>query len=844
MRGLLKSLAPALLIFAEVRLTLKTLRKVLLYTAVALFTGALALILSAFLFSDQLIREFIRQANTRLNTRITIGKTSVNVFSRFPSINLEFNNVYVEDTHDGQYPLLTATRVAFTLNPLQVIRGDYTVSGITITESEINLKINARGEENYLLFKDAKAGQSAVGFKLRDIRLQSCRVHYLNLELNDDMEFYTNRLTASLHAEGSQYTIRSQGQITIEKFHTGLAKWPTPKTFDVTATMVYDDAEKKLSIQPSDLKLHQATFSIQGVYQWKDESHVELAVTGKHANVQTLLAFLPEKQQQQWTQYRSKGDVYFRLNLQGKISRINSPSMEVEFGLQKARIYHPDYNTSLDNLNLEGKLSVKNLRQPEGGLLTLKNITGQLNNKSFSASIAIKNFSDPEVILEFQGEADAESVVRLYPVKNLSKATGSIKANISFEGKTSWLKNKTTAQKVSALGSIEMNNLSFRFEKPAMTLENLSGTLQFNKNDLALSNVSGVLGDSDFRLNGFFKNIITFLLFENQPLGIEADLQSTYINLAQLFEYAFTSSESDKQQAFAFSISPLVNLKFMADVRALQFNRFYARNLKGDLLVAGQVALSKNVSFTGLGGNVLLTGSLNAKNAKVIEASGGLLLDGVHLDSAFYVFSNFGQTFIQDHHLKGRAYAEIMMEMKLKPDLTLFPETLTADIIATIKNGELNNFEPLQKLSKYVGDNNLHALRFADLKNDIHIERSTVFIPMMEVVSNATVLQISGTHRFDQQIDYRIVTPLQNRGAINLEEAAGAIEEMEGRAKLFLKITGTTDNYRVVYDTDAVRRKIASDLKREVQELKDLFKKKQKKKEAELSKEEFDWENP
>lgn len=823
---------------------MKVLKKVLLYTAIALFTGVVALVISVFLFSDQIINEFIRQANTRLNTRITIGKTRVNVFSHFPSVALEFNNVYIEDTHDGQYPLLTANRIAFTLNPLKVIRGDYTVKGITITESEINLKINARGTENYLLFKDAPTGESAVGFKLSEILLQSCRVHYLNLELNDDMEFYTDRLAASLQAEGQQYTIRSKGQVTIEKFNTGLTKWPVPKTFDVTTIMVFDDAEKKLTIQPSDLKLHQATFGIQGVYQWKDDNHIELAITGRNTNLQTLLAFLPEKQQEQLKQYRSKGEVYFRMNLSGKISKTASPSMEAQFGLQKAQIYHPDYRTSLDDVNLDGTILLKNLRKPESASIFLKNITGQLNNKSFSGNLTVKNLSDPDVILDFQGEADIISVLQFYPIKNVSQASGSIKANISFEGKISWLKNKATAQKVSALGSIEMNNLSFRFDKPAMTLDNLNGTLQFNKNDLALSNVSGALGDSDFRLNGFFKNIITFLLFENQPLGIEADLQSGYINLAQLFEYAFASSEADQQQAFAFSISPLVNLKFLADVRALRFNRFYARNLKGDLSVAGQVALSKNISFTGLGGNVLLTGSLNARNPKVIEASGGLLLDGVHLDSAFYVFNNFGQTFIQDHHLKGRAYAEVMMEMKLKPDLTLFTETLTADISATIKNGELNNFEPLQKLSKYVGDNNLHALRFADLKNDIHIERSTVFIPMMEVVSNATVLQISGTHRFDQQIDYRIVTPLQNKRAINLEEAAGAIEEMEGRAKLFLKIAGTTDNYRVVYDTDAVRRKIASDLKREVQELKDLFKKKQKKKEAELSKEEFDWENP
>ncbi|MCS6974448.1 MAG: AsmA-like C-terminal region-containing protein [Cyclobacteriaceae bacterium] len=822
---------------------MKVFKKTLLYLLLLLLTALFALILSAFLFSDQLINEFIRKANTRLNTRITIGKTKVDVFSHFPSLALDFNNVYIEDTHAGQYPLLTAGRIAFTLNPIKVLRGDYTVNGIIITESEINLKINAKGEENYQLLKEsADASYSSLGFNLTGIRLYNCRVHYLNLELNDDLVFYTDRLNVSLQAAKDQYTILAGGQVNVEKFHTGPTVWPTPRAFDVQASMIYDDTDKKLVIQPSDLKMHQALFGIQGVYQWKDENALQLAVTGKNTNVQTLIAFLPETYQQAFTRYRSQGDVYFNLNLKGTFGKTTSPALEAQFGLQKARIYHPDFNTSLDDVSLDGRIQIRNLRKPESGQISLKNITGQLNNKLFTGSLTLKNFSDPEVILEFQGEADVGSVLKFYPIKNLSQATGNIKANISFEGKTSWLKNKSTAQKVSALGSIEMNNLSLHFIKPEMVLNRLSGTLQFNRNDLALSNVSGTLGESDFRLNGFFKNVITFLLFENQPLGIEADLQARYINLAQLFEYAFASSEAEDKKAFEFAISPLVNLKFMADIQALRFNRFYARKLKGDLTVTGQTALSRNISFSGLGGDVLLTGSLNAKNPKVIEASGGLLLDGVHLDSAFYVFNNFGQTFIQNHHLKGRAFAEIMMEMKLKPDLTLFPETLVADISATIKDGQLNNFEPLQKLSKYVADNSLHALRFADLKNDIHIERSTVFIPMMEVVSNATVLQISGTHRFDQQIDYRIVTPLQNR-AINLEEASGAIEEMDGRAKLFLKITGTTDNYRVVYDTDAVKRKIASDLKREVQELKDLFKKRQKKKEAELSKEEFDWEN-
>ena len=49
----------------------------------------------------------------------------------------------------------------------------------------------------------------------------------------------------------------------------------------------------------------------------------------------------------------------------------------------------------------------------------------------------------------------------------------------------------------------------------------------------------------------------------------------------------------------------------------------------------------------------------------------------------------------------------------------------------------------------------------------------------------------------------------------------------------------------LVQDKEAVKKKIASDFKKEVQELKDAFKQKgkKKKKELELSEEEFDWDN-
>jgi hypothetical protein len=220
-------------------------------------------------------------------------------------------------------------------------------------------------------------------------------------------------------------------------------------------------------------------------------------------------------------------------------------------------------------------------------------------------------------------------------------------------------------------------------------------------------------------------------------------------------------------------------------------------------------------------------------------------LNGIYVDSIFYVFENFQQDFIQDKHLKGQAHADVNMEMVLKPNLRLFPETLIADIGVVIKKGELNNFEPMQKLKRYIKDDGLSRLRFSDLKNEIHIENKTIYIPQMEVRTNVTSLKVSGTHTFDQHIDYRIITPLRQRGSMDLEAKDAIGDDGSGQSKLYLKITGTTGDYRIQYDTEAVKKKIVNDLKNEVKELREAFKNKgtQKKKEVELEKDEyFEWD--
>ncbi len=822
---------------------MKRVKKIFLVFLAVLLVLVSATVASLFLFKDRIIQQFIREANKSLGTPVKIGQIKVTVLDDFPRLSIVFSDVYVEDSHPGQYPLLTAKTVSFSLNPWDVYQGSYIVQGLTVTDSETNLRINKEGKTNYAIVKSGVKGGGTVAFDLENVHLKASTVTYVDLSVTQHHAFSSETLDATILARGNAYQITARGDLTVVQLGFGDARFLEQKTFDVAASLDYNDSSKQLVVQPSTLAVGKHRFEVSGNYGFKDKNLIDLVVAGKETDLQTLLALLPSSTSRRFARYASQGEVYFDARLKGEIKRKRSPALDVTFGFREATLTHPDYTARLEQVNLEGKFRTPSLSNFSGAEVSLQNISATLNGRPLKGNFSMINFNDPYVALDVDGEPRAADVLRFYPVEGVTDVSGSLKAHVSLAGRIALLKNKTTAQQVKTEGTVELDSLHFTAGQRKLRFTNLRGTLQFNNNDLAMSDLTGSFERSDFRLNGFFKNIVTYAIFDNQPIGVEADLSSHFLDVDRLFEVGFSTSGSGP---YVFSISPTLNLNFNCVVDSLTFKKFHARKVKGDLLVKGQVAVSRSIDLNAMGGALHLSGIVDARNPKAIDLITSAELKGIYIDSLFYVFENFQQQFIQYKHLKGQADATISLEATLNGALRIFPETLVADASATIRQGELNNFEPLKALNKYLDDEGLNRLKFADLKNDIHIEKKTVYIPQMEIRSNVTSLVLSGTHTFDQQIDYRVIAPLRNKKKVDPDEAFGAIEEdLQGRSKIYLKVIGTTDNYKVLYDQAAVRKKIASDIKKEVQELKEAFRLKgmKKKKDLELKKDDyFDWE--
>jgi hypothetical protein len=806
---------------------------------------AAALVGSVYFFQDSLIQRFVQEANKYLNTPVTIGKITVTALDEFPNLSIVFSDVYIEDSHAEKDTLLAARRISFRLNPIDVWNGTYDVKGLKIEDSYTRLYINAIGITNYDIIKPrGQGGGGAISFNLRDVSLINTRVSYADDEADLNHLFSGEDITASIEVDGDLYHILATGDVT--SHHVGVSRrmFLVGKTFLADANVDYDDEDKLVTINPSTLKLREAVFDISGTYGFKEKNLIDLHAEGKNTDIQTVLALLPSDFSKQFEEYESEGDVYFTAKVKGELSAHRDPLLSLTFGCSNATVHQPQFNSRITSANLEGSFATPSLSSLEDAEMFLKGIHGELNGKEFNADFSMRNFVHPYVNLVFKGDFDAQSIMQFYAVPGVDSISGIIRADISLEGDIDNLRKRQTAQQVKTRGRLDLDDVNLVVGKRKIRISDLKGSLQFNNNDIVLSNTSWRTESSDFLLNGTFRNSITFMLFDNQPIGIEADLKSNHVALDELLALVYGEAGTEN---YVFSISPNVNLNFNCDIASLKYKRFTPTKMRGNLLVKNEMAIIRNVSLDEFGGAFNLNGIIDARNPTAIEVVGAFGLERVRLDSLFYAFENFNQDFILDKHLKGQISADVTTEMTVTKALKLNPETLVADISATIRNGELNNFEPLQALNRYLDDEGLARLRFADLRNEIHIENKTVLIPQMEIRSNVTHITLRGTHHFDQTIDYRVTAPLMSRKKIDPDESFGAVEVVNANeAQVFLKIIGTTDDYDVSYDKQELKKKVSNEMKKEFQEMREAFKKKgkQKKKELELSEEEFEWDNP
>jgi len=229
-----------------------------------------------------------------------------------------------------------------------------------------------------------------------------------------------------------------------------------------------------------------------------------------------------------------------------------------------------------------------------------------------------------------------------------------------------------------------------------------------------------------------------------------------------------------------------------------------------------------NAAFAkGMGGEVrlkgLMTEQFNGDHYVKVNAQ----TKQINIDSLFYVFGNFNQTFITSEAVKGKLDASVNASMYFASDWTFRRKMLYSEAVLRVSQGKLINYEPVMSLTEYLHEEgeNLSKLNFSDLENRIIVANDTVFISEMNVGTNVRNIKIGGYHTLGQQIDYRLSVPVIGSGRDSDEQFGKVKTDNGGQLYFPFRVYGTTTDYKVVYDLKTASSNFVKGIKKGIKDI-------------------------
>ncbi|QIL76411.1 AsmA-like C-terminal region-containing protein [Hymenobacter sp. HDW8] len=788
------------------------LKKFFLYSLLGGILLLLGGILGIWLGEERIIALFVREANRHLRTPVQVGKIDLSLIDQFPRVSVTLQNVVV----GGSLPqdtvaLARARRLYCAFDIWDLVAGRYRIRAVTLDSATVQVRYDAQSQPNWDVFRVDSSGTSddkPFAFDLERIVLRRVLVIYDDAARRQRHTIRAHDLRAGLSVTDELIDIQADGKARIEAIELGQDKYFRQKELTLKTLITIDRPGRRVTIQPSDLRIGPATYGVAGTVGYGGETQLDLHVEGRQTDVQSVVALLPPRLAGNLSAYRSRGEVYFRGTVRGAMSARSNPRVDVQFGCRDASFYHPEYRETVENVYLTGSFDNGNKRSLRTSTLALRKVRGTLHGRALGGNLRYHNFEDPTVQLDLRADLDVARALRFYPVAAVRTASGDARLAVRFNGNLRAFRAQPAAAAVQSSGDLTLRGVSLRLRDFGQPFTGLSGNFILRRNDVAVSDFKGRIGRSDFQLNGLFKNALGWLLLPRQQLLVEADVESRLLDFdqllsAQLADAAQKSPPKGKkrgpQSEYEFHVAPNLALDVQASVGRVQFRRFRGRNLNGTVRLRDQVISSPTLSVAAAGGQASIRGSIDARQPDLLKVHTTMACSQLPLDSLFYVFEDFGQKFITARHLRGRLTASGESDLYFDRRLTPLTDRMEAEVRATVRDGELNNFEPLQKLSMIARRDQLRHLRFAELTNNFYIQSRTVYMPEMEIRSNvrtASIIRVTGTHTFDQQMDYHLSIPvlpgLLHRASMGGSGTTGP--------NLLLAIQGDENNFKVSYD--------------------------------------------
>lgn len=342
-----------------------------------------------------------------------------------------------------------------------------------------------------------------------------------------------------------------------------------------------------------------------------------------------------------------------------------------------------------------------------------------------------------------------------------------------------------------------------------MKLERFAGRVHYENDHLTVERFKGAIGKTDLLMD---LDLYFGELKEKQKKHNRLKFYSTNLDFDQLLAYESTASDDPQHHDSVFSIFdiPFPDMDYDVKIKRMNYHRYLISNINAQLRTTKNHFLYLDTLQMDLaGGHMDIGGYFNGSDRNNVYFSPTINMKKINLDKLMFKFENFGQDYLVSDNLHGNITGKLWGKIHMHADLVPIMDDSEIHMDVEITGGSIENYGPLEALSGYFEDKQLHKVIFDTLRNHIDISKGLMTIPNMVINTNLGFVEISGKQDLNMNMEYYLKVPLKMISSVGSTKLFGKKKEETNPEELFdydpnkkyryinIKITGNAEDYKI-----------------------------------------------
>ncbi len=416
-----------------------------------------------------------------------------------------------------------------------------------------------------------------------------------------------------------------------------------------------------------------------------------------------------------------------------------------------------------------------------------------LDGEKLEASATVQNLDDYTWDIKANGGVDLEKMTKIFPLAGMTIA-GKVKANLETKGKMSDVTAKRF-DKLPTSGTASLRDFKFSSKDLpyAVTLSQADVTLDPQK--IALQQMVGTIGRSDFSVTGLVSNYIGFVLNKETIRG-KVNFNSTLLDLNEFMTSSTTpTGAKDTTSLKVMQIPENIDFTLSSNLKTVKMMEYTMTNGVGDIIVKDGIVNMSGVKFNMLGGTFGVTGAYNPKDIKHPKYDFALKIENLAIQQAASSFS-IVKTYAP---VAGLVTGNFNTDFKITGELmqNMMPNLASVNGAGLIKIAEaaVKQSKLISGVTSLTKLNDTDNVSLKDVLMSAAISNGRLSVKPFDVKFGNYVTTISGSSGLDQSVDYTLkmnvpASSLQGLGG----QFSGLLSNSSGMIPLTIGVGGTFAN--------------------------------------------------